>query len=331
MTPPRTEIAHECAAAAGRGAAWLSHRLQADGTVSGDILGCYKAPWALASAGRAPEAHRQLDWICRHALASPGQFHLGDDSPALKRSSTYRNAWIMLGAQALGRWDVVCEKAERDFLDHQHATGAFHSDQAKSPQLPFNMNHTAFGGLWCLYRGRSDAARAAADTVVRHLLLQPDLENRYVIPLLAGGRLPDSPGAAELITYDRAEGHFFYWGTPASFLAQAALYLNDTRYLPAAATLLGLASRLPAGFSRWPSSGKLAWGAAWLYKVTGEAAWEQLAVRVARECLLDAQQPDGSWPDFVVRLGDYPPYVEPSAAITSEFTLLCTHVAACLS
>ena len=331
MTRTREETAHDCAAAAGRGAEWLACRLSTDGSIGEDILSCYKAPWALASAGRAPEAHRQLDWICRHALASPGQFHLGDDSPALKRSSTYRNAWILIGAQSLGRWDIVCENAEVDFLGHQHATGAFHSDQAKSAELNFSMNHTAFGGLWCLYRGKTDAARAAADCVARHLHLQPDLGSRYVIPWLVSGRVPDSFEPSEVITYERAEGHFFYWGTPASFLTQAALFFGEPRYLTAARTLMGLVPRLPDAFERWPSSGKLAWGAAWLYKATGESLWEDLAVRVSRRCLLDAQQADGSWPDFVVRLGDYPPYVEPSAAITSEFTLLCTHLAACLS
>lgn len=327
----RAMLAQECTAAARRGAEWICSQMAVDGALGEGVLHCYKAPWALASAGRPAEANRLLDWIARHAMPAPGQFHLGDDTVELQRASTYRNAWIMIGAQALGRWDVVSRTAEADFLAHQHASGAFHSDQAKSPNLFFNMNHTAFGGLWCLYRGQTEAARRAADTVVRHLELQPDLASKYVIPWTAEGGVIDQPTPDQVMTYDRAEGHFFYWGTPAAFLTQAALYLGEPRYLCAAATLEKLALRLPDAFDRWPSSGKLAWGAAWLYRVTGQPLWEELAGRVTRCCLLDSQQPDGCWPEFVVRLGGLRPYAEPATAITSEFTLLCTQIAGCLA
>lgn len=328
----------QCWDASQRGAGYLRSRQRDDGLIGSPmILDYYKAPWALAAAGYHREAWRLLDWIKAHAQTEPGQFHHGDDFPEVLRSSTYRNIFIMLGAQLAGRFDIVNEAARANLRRYQHPDiGAFYGEQAPHAGVELNTNHTGMAGVFCLYAGMVDEAKRAGAYVLRHLADQPEPDRRFFINTDTHGRLmtelSDATRVWRVLDYNQREGHFWALGTGAAFLAQLFAATDDLRYLKGAQALIRLARHLPAGYEAWASSGKIAWGAARIYAVTGEAEFRLLAEQIGQACFLDTQHADGSWGPFFLRMGDGGRgYELPVLELTAEFTLLTSELARCLS
>lgn len=331
-------IADDLWAAAQSGADALLAARDDDGLVGGEsILDYYKAPWALVTAGRPREAEAVLEAAVRRSASTPGQFHDGDDRPELLRSSTYRNVFLMQAAALLSRFDLCGREARADLLSRQHpGHGGFFGEQDRSVSREMNTNHSSMAGLFCLQAGLGDAALAAADYVLVHLEQQPDLERRLYIHTDTNGRLltdvDQRDRAWRVLDFSDPETHFWAIGTPAAFLATLAEYSGERRYLDAASRLLGLADRLADGWESWASAGKIAWGAARMYRATGDAAYRELAERVASSCFLDQQRADGRWGPFRLRMGDGDAgYSLPELELTSEFTLLCADVSRCLA
>lgn len=331
-------IADDLWAAAQRGADALLAARDDEGVVGGEsILDYYKAPWALVTAGRPREAEAALDAAARRSATAPGQFHDGDDRPELLRSSTYRNVFLMQAAALLSRFDLCGRAARADLLSYQHpGHGGFFGERDRSVSREMNTNHASMAGLFCLQAGLYDAAVAAADYVVGHLEQQPELENRFYIHTDTDGRLLTDVDEDErvwrVLDLSDPETHFWAIGTPAAFLATLAEYGGERHHLDAATRLLALADRLADGWEAWASAGKIAWGAARMYRATGDATYRDLAERVASRCFLEQQRADGRWGPFRLKMGSGDAgYFLPELELTSEFTLLCADVSRCLA
>lgn len=321
-----------------RGADVLLAARDADGLVGGDsILDYYKAPWALVAAGRPRDAEQVLDAVVARAATAPGQFHDGDDLPELLRASTYRNVILMQAAALLSRFDVCGQEARADLRTYQHPRhGGFFGERDRSVAHEMNANHTSMAGLFCLQVGMDDEAGAAADYVLAHLAQQPDLGSGLLIHTDTEGRLLTDVDAHNriwrVLDFADPETHFWAIGTPAAFLAALAEHTGEVGYLHGAGQLLALTERLADGWERWASAGKVAWGAARMFRATGDESYRELAEQTARVCFVEGQRPDGRWGPFFLKMGsDGAGYELPELELTAEFTLLAADVARCLA
>src|SRR4051812_35387976 len=105
----------------------LKHQ-RADGAIGNpekDGLGpYYKALWALASAGRIEEGNRLASWVIKEVLTEDGDFAGEMRGKLFDYSYAYPNAWMIVGAHKLGRFDISRRGMEFLMLLH-HETGGF--------------------------------------------------------------------------------------------------------------------------------------------------------------------------------------------------------------
>lgn len=302
-----------------------------------NVLDYYKAPWALAATGHLCDADRLLDEVAARAQTRPGQFHENDDAQELLRASTYRNAILLQAAALLSRWDVCSHAAIEEFRSYQHEEhGGFYGEEDRSVATEMNTNHTAMSGLFCLQAGQLDSALAAGEYILNHLEQQPELERGLYIHTDVSGRLltevDDTNRNWRFLDRSDPETHFWAIGTPAAFLSSLGEYTGDDRYLGAAERLLAMTDDLAEGWEAWPSAGKVAWGAARMYRATGQTHFKDLAIRVAGRCLVDQQRADGEWGPFFLKMGgDGAGYELPRLELTAEFTWLSADIARCLA
>ena len=121
-------------------------------------------------------------------------------------------------------------------------------------------------------------------------------------------------------------------GIAAGYLADVYALSDDNRYLEAARGYLDFDSRTnPDGFC-WPSKCKVGWGAAKLYRVTGETRYRDLACRVADETWLNAQTEEGHFGGMTLHFSDDVPDIEvPAHELTTEFCYELMEVAGALA
>jgi hypothetical protein len=152
--------------AAERGAAWVTDRVRADGSIGGNAApGLYfKVPSALALNGRAGLAARVLDWIADHLLAADGTLKLAGEVERERPVNTYDRGWLAWGAALCERYDLQQALAD-DLVAYQDGrTGGFwDSAAARSMQAGLQGAMTAgMAGLGLLAAGRIEPARLAA-------------------------------------------------------------------------------------------------------------------------------------------------------------------------
>jgi hypothetical protein len=288
-----------------RGAKWLVQQQRADGSfvLPGEdpaqhYNGYYKIPYALAVCGHAHQAHRLLDWALRSgALSAEGDlihkvWH--------EECYSYANSWMIIGAQRLGRFDV--SQPAMTFLRRliSPATGGVCAELrgALTGSGWQDMVSSSQAGSACLYMGESVHARRIGDWFVTMLSKQPDVEHALYACCDAAGRLISDFLADKANTYvvdtSRPWQWFFYPGIAMGFLSKLYLATQEARYLSASATYFDVFARCHE--QKWTNgtSGKVAWGSAQMYRITGEKKYRDAAVRLG-EWMLDIQFEDGHW------------------------------------
>ena len=300
MTTTAGEIAR-FAEAKERGAAYLAGRQQDDGVIGDPAKGLgsyYKAPWALAAAGRAAEGASLVAWIRRHMLSPEGDLR-GDfeRGEGFAHFYPYPNAWVICAAQKLGQFDVA--RRGIDFLATlQHAgTGGFRS-QLDKPEGVQDIMSTSQAGMAALYTGRLDLAEGVARFLRRVSDEQPDPERAlYFIYKPDGGLKTDFPEERARLYAVRAgqpRERFYMIGIAAAFLTKYGLATGESDAFDLAARYLDFALRCSDAMYETAQVGKVGWGAALLAGATGEERYRALAVR-AGEALLAQQNDGGSW------------------------------------
>jgi hypothetical protein len=324
-------------AVAQKGVEVLRHRLDLTAPVGElSILDYYKAPWALAASGHLREAERLLEGVARRAQTGPGQFHENDHAREVLRASTYRNVILLQAAALLSGWGVCSARAIAETRSYQHSEhGGFFGEQDRTTAVEMNTNHTSMAGLFCLQVGQFTNAVAAGEYVLSHLEQQPNLERGFYIHTDTSGVLltdvDDSNRSWRFLDFRDSETHFWAIGTPVAFLAGLGEYTGDERYLAGADRLLALTDHLADGWESWASAGKVAWGAARMFRATGEERYRAQSKRIAERCLIEQQRPDGEWGPFFLKMGaEGAGYELPRLELTAEFTLLSADIARCL-
>ena len=284
-----------------RGARYLVARQAADGVIGdpGEGLGSYyKAPWALAASGRSAEGARLLAWMRRHMLSPEGDLrgdfkreeHLGFVYP-------YPNAWVVCGAQKLGRFDVA-QQAMRFLATLQHEeTGGFRS-QLEKPESAQDVMCASQAGMAALYTGRLEVAHGVARFLQRVWAEQPEPEHALYFAYRPGRGLmtefPPERARLLVVRADKGRQRYYMIGIAAAFLTKLALATGDDAHLDLAGRYLDLTFRCTDEMYSTAQVGKVGWGAALLFGAAGDERYRSLAARVG-EALLDQQNEDGSW------------------------------------
>jgi hypothetical protein len=323
----RTKKTTDFMSAASLGASWLVDRQEEDGSIvpQEGFFGCYKTPWALAVTGHVAEANRLLDWIKKNCLEAPGEFHQGRRDSLSRKIRLYRNAYVLIAAQKLGRYDIANPQAIDRFCQYQHRNGGFFSFLSPDRQGPILSLHSSLAGWVCLHYGRYDQAIRCGDFLLRLMDLQPRAkEEFYYVYDTSRGKVVTQFPVDERINYvidtERVKQHVFHLGAPMGFLADLYQSTGERRYLEGSATYFEFCSRLNEDSFRWPSMCKNGWGAALLYRAKRLTEYREFAERVAETTLLEAQKGDGSWNDFKVLTNDTGRgFIAPAVQITSEF------------
>lgn len=328
----------QMAASARRGMTWILAQQRADGAfcASEDGIGSYyKVPCALALAGEWITAHRLLTWSATHHLTPEGDFRAPErkaHEPIHDAWPVYANAWLIQGAQQVGRWDLA-QKGMAYLARWQAPQGGYYAlDGDRKFLEPVNV---AWGGLAALTTGYLTEARLAGDRLVHMVALQPDLTRFYYRMDDSGNLMTTVPAGTELAYYvDARKTKQIYYNPGIALIFLCRLYGATAieRYLQAAKVILAFTNRCAADVYRFPPSGKLGLGCALLYGLSGDTQARQAALKVGAY-LVETQGSDGVW-----RLPNEEPYAslknresfDVLLDITAEFTTFLFEMAALL-
>ena len=327
--------------AALKGAKWLAKRQLGDGSIKPELgLGpMYKAVAALAYAGAVVEANRLLNWLKGNALLRPGEFrltfHPKGEKPDEVETSFYPNAWIMLGALKLTRFDIASSKAMERLLEYQVECGGFLSSFKEGR---VDILNTAMGGWVSLYYGRLAQAEKAGELLRRMAELQPEPDKLYYVYDCERNDLvrdiPENRWMIHVVDTSKSEQHFYHSGIALVLLSDLYKATGKTGYLEAAEEVyFRVCSSSNVESFKWPSKCKDGWGAALLYQATGKPEHRMLAEKVADKTFLETQRDDGSWDGFYAPLtDDYKEKIEVSPEeLTAEFVFELLEIAKCLA
>ncbi len=303
-----------------RGARWLRALQEPDGSLRGATAldAYYKGPCALAFTGYRAEAGRLIDFAARRFLTSGGDLD-GSGVAWYDRFRIYPHAWLLWGAVELGRSEMAA--ALSGFLERQYnaATGGFRADAAGTEEIMT----TSLAGLAMLRAGRKDLARGAGEWLERVLGAQPDLRRGLLHVWKPGVGLNEGDGSVWYrINAAEPKQWYFQYGISAALLADLCKQTGEARWLELARRYLHASAHCHEDRYRTPQSGKIGWGAAWTYALSGLAEDKALATAV-ESGLCDLQGGDGSWNGEGVY--DACPAPENAVAridVTSEFVAL---------
>ena len=239
----------------------------------------HKQPYSWGIAGHALEASRLLDWVQRERLLPDGQLRdYGGDM--------YKHAWLLQGAQRLGRFDVTYPMA--DFIAScQAPCGGFpHMAGADSCRALAGCQV----GIALLYMGRLDVATRAADWTLS-LLDQPDEGLFYYCTTLDGELLRSDSLAIKL---DQPQQVYWEIGLPIMLMCRMHMATGETSYLDHARAFFEWHLRCAEDRFTFTGSGKSGLGAALLHLLTGDTRARD-AAREFGDRLLATQAEDGVW------------------------------------
>ena len=104
----QTSIINRLTESRDRAVDYLVQRQRPDGAIGNPetegLSPYYKATWALACTGRVEEGNRLATWIEKNVLGEDGDFSGEMRGNEHNYSYSYANAWMICGAQKLGRF-----------------------------------------------------------------------------------------------------------------------------------------------------------------------------------------------------------------------------------
>ena len=286
-----------------RAAGYLVARQRPDGLIGEPEWGMgsyYKAVWALAAAGRTQNAARLLSWIGDNNFDPRTGDFCGPHprGQALEAIYPYPNAWLAIGAHRLGAFHISRRAADFLVTLQDPASGGFRAridvEPAKAPQDTMSSSQA---GLACLFTGRLGNARACGGFLRTLMDAQPQPEQSLHFVWSRGAlRTEFKPEAAQffVLRADQPRQWYFMMGIAAAFLCRLTMASGERTHVGLAQRYLDLAFHCTDAMYDTAQVGKVGWGAALVYQLTGDARYRDLAVRVAG-ALLAQQNPDGSW------------------------------------
>ena len=290
-------------AARRRGTDWLLAHLNADVSMGDPRAGLstYRAPWTFTVTGETEAAAAMCAWIRRHLVTRDGRI----DGPyrVFDRWATYRDATLVVGAAmaqqhdlSLGLWPGLL--ALRD-----PGSGLFPQDRLPGGGMADVIDLTAGGpgcGFAALAVGDRAAARGIAAALRRIREAQPEPGRVHFAWSASRAALMTAVDlgfhAPTMVLDPRLDApqYWFLGGIGAAFLARLWMADPHPDTLAEARWWMALATDATDAQFFYPAACKGSWGAALLWQLTGETAYEAFSWRMA-DWYLASQEPDGWW------------------------------------
>jgi hypothetical protein len=215
----------------------------------------------------------------------------------MDRAYAYPNAWIVAGAQKLGRFDVARRGAEFLLLLQNAEEGGFRT-QRDNEESPQDVQCTAQAGNALLMTGHIAEARNAARFLRTLWEAQPDPDNALYFVYKPGFGLktdfPEERQRLGSVQLGRSRQMYFNMGIAAAFLAKMTMTTSDGEWADLGSRFLELAFRFGDDMYETAQVGKVGWGAALVYACTRDDRFLGLAERVG-EALIAQQTDTGGW------------------------------------
>ena len=306
----------ELEAAAKRATAWLAAQQTekgnyrgndpraADGTYADtDDVGCYyKSIYTLRATGQSAAAARGMMHVVERFQSPEGDFF---NTPEERSSGSYgpvfcqmyQNAWLMRGAAAL-KWFGLAHRTLA-FMNTQRDDrfGGYYSHVNTKNRL-MDSNSIAVGAYCCILGGQYEAARQSCDLLLR-LLENQDEEGVLWSRCTEDGRpvkdldgIPEKNHRYVRVSTAEPQQAYWIWAWPMNELIAMYELTCEQKYLAAATRIFDFLVDCHEHAFSFTTAGKDAWGAAKLYRLTGEKRYLDKAMS-QMQYILDHQHADG--------------------------------------
>ncbi|HYM16361.1 MAG TPA: hypothetical protein VEZ14_12460 [Dehalococcoidia bacterium] len=296
-----TSVIGRWSEARARGVAHLLGLQRADGAIghpeTEGLAPYYKALWALAAAGRTEEGNRLATWIAANVQDEAGDFSGSLRGADHNYSYPYPNAWIICGAQKLGRFDITRRGMEFLLTLQSNEFGGFRIQRDK-PDSPQDLLCSAQAGNACLSTGHLPRAKEVGRFLRAVWDAQPHPERELFFVYKPGQGLrtdfPEDRQRLHSIRIDKRRQMYFNMGIAAAFLARLTMATGDAAWADLGKSYLEIGFNVLDEMYETAQVGKVGWGAALIYGVTGERRYLELATRVG-DALIAQQTESGGW------------------------------------
>ncbi len=300
-----------------RGLEWLIAENSSIDTIT-DFAAHYKAPYLYSVTGLRERSRKYADLLERSYLREDGDFRMSADEKGWQHMPAspgnryiYGNGWAIAGLQKIGAYGVARKglKFLERFQDPD--TGGFFSryniKEKKIDRTRLDTSSTCSGVLAFLACGRFEDAIRGGDFLLRMMDEQPQ-GNRYFFTTLekGGGILPDVFHEENAAAFNGRK-HFcvstehnalyemvWFIGMPMKILGVLYDLTSERKYMEGAIAYFRFFNMLSEG--RWlnNSGTKVMWGAAELYRLTGDPELKNAAVKYL-DWLVRSQNESGVW------------------------------------
>ncbi len=257
----------------------------------------YKALWALAAAGKVEAGNRLASWIAKNVMTVEGDFAGPLRGLDHDYSYSYPNAWIICGAQKLGRFDIASRGMEFLLLLQHPEDGGFRTQRDKE-EAPQDVLCSSQSGNACLFSGRVHEARNVGGFLRMVWDAQPDPEHELFFSYKPGRGLrtdfPEERQRLFSIRVDKRRQMYFNMGIAAAFLARLTMATGDREWVELGKNYLEIGFHVLDEMYETAQVGKVGWGAALVYGASGDTKYLDLAARVGR-AMIAQQTPEGAW------------------------------------
>lgn len=268
------------------------------------ILGYYKAPCGLLAAGRAMHASHIMQVVERRFFRE-GDFRPTENDHTPPYMSSYFNGWFTFGAHRLGAYHIsgpALDRLERSI--HPEFGGVPDNLRAEAMKREHDSASACSAANALLAGGRVAAAVRIGEFLKSMFDGQDAAGHRVLFRADANGRLIDPdrrelpkgalPAAHYVVDVSKPDQVYWMFGFAIRIFAQLFQATGEQRWLDTAERIHGWLRRCDADLTRHITNGKVGWGAAEMYAVTGDPDWRKLALDIA-DWLIEVQASDGVW------------------------------------
>jgi hypothetical protein len=307
------------------GAQWLITQMQPDGSFQNarSINEYYKAAFGLVTTGHNLEADRVLDYVSKTFLKTDGDLS-GEGCVWFEDFRIYPHSWLLMAALMRGRFEMVYSLLSFIAKYHDESAGGFFQKTAGYEQgrgLQEIMT-TGLAGLACLWGGRLEVAEKTGHWMENLYAAQPDLaKGLYFVWDSRRGLVTEftkEESRNYIVDAAETQQRYYQYGVAAVFSSSLSAATGDRRWLDLAEKFLRASKHCREDVYQEPQSGKIGWGAAWTYRLSGEPEDLRMAQAVA-EGLRTLQSEQGWWSTLNVYQRQMAKALEPGVDITGEF------------
>jgi hypothetical protein len=224
-----------------------------------------------------------------------------------------------------GRFELA--RQLRSFIEtfHNSESGGFFAGEARTVE---EVMTTSMAGIACLWAGNHPLAVAAGNWLRNLWEKQPDVRSGLYTSWQGGSlvtKYAEQDAAGCLVDPKKTRQWYFQYGISAALLTSLAGTTDNTKWLDLARNFLRASDHAGADRHQTPQSGKIGWGAAWTYRLSGDPVDRELSATVASG-LCALQNDDGSWLASGVYGGGSATADSVTIDVTAEFATLQSYM-----